>query len=149
VLTSIRSHCKTLLTRRCPQNRVGGILGEVVQRAARRDAVAAEILPALEQLVATKPQVLSSSNPTAFCHPPTPLCPPQLGTITEADLAGEFELVFSSSVAGVPFLEGFFPNKEILSFDLEEAAPLSPLSVGPPVLGRNSSRFRVNCDGCA
>ncbi|KAJ1477687.1 hypothetical protein T484DRAFT_2023656 [Baffinella frigidus] len=76
----------------------GAELGDIVQRAALRRAEAAEILPALEELLATKPQ---------------------LGAIGEEDIAGEFELVFSSAVANVPFLKGFFPNKEILSFDLQ------------------------------
>jgi hypothetical protein len=36
-------------------------LGDIVQRAAMRRAEAAEILPALEELLATKPQVIASS----------------------------------------------------------------------------------------
>lgn len=51
----------------------GAELGDIVQRAALRRAEAAEILPALEELLATKPQVvarpLPRGQPSLRTHP--------------------------------------------------------------------------------
>ena len=40
---------------------------------------------------------------------------------TAADLAGTWELVFSSAAAKIPLLDGYMPNRELLTWDLKAA----------------------------
>ena len=84
----------------------------LTQCAIRRDIPAASILRALEAVEA-KPAGLPVSND---------------------DLAGTWELIFSSAAARVPFVNGYMPNRELLTWDLDarrldlaiETLPLLP-----------------------
>jgi hypothetical protein len=84
----------------------------LTQCAIRRDAPAASILRALEAVEA-KPAGLP---------------------VRRDNLAGTWELVFSSAAARVPFVDGYMPNRELLTWDLDarrldltiETLPLLP-----------------------
>jgi len=43
----------------------------------------------------------------------------------QAVVEGTYELVFTSALAGVPFLDGFMPTREILTFDFEQKREMS------------------------
>eukprot|EP00293_Proteomonas_sulcata_P008149 CAMPEP_0184307054 /NCGR_PEP_ID=MMETSP1049-20130417/15896_1 /TAXON_ID=77928 /ORGANISM="Proteomonas sulcata, Strain CCMP704" /LENGTH=142 /DNA_ID=CAMNT_0026619449 /DNA_START=194 /DNA_END=619 /DNA_ORIENTATION=+ len=71
---------------------------EIVQRASVKTIEGSLVLSALENLEKEAPSV---------------------GKISDGDLAGEYELVFSSALVKIPIINGFMPNKEIITFDLE------------------------------
>jgi len=41
-------------------------------------------------------------------------------TISPTHVEGKFELVFTSTLAGVPFIDGYMPNREVISFDYQK-----------------------------
>ena len=40
-------------------------------------------------------------------------------TAAAADLSGQHELIFSSAIANFPIVQGYMPNKEVITFDLD------------------------------
>ena len=84
---------------------------KVVASCARdRGQTAAAVLEALDALRSARP------------------CPP-----TAASFRGTWELVFTSSIAAVPFLGGYMPNREILVWDLDRGVLDLEIETLPPL----------------
>ena len=82
----------------CSVANAGDNVAEVLIRCAQlKSAPAAAVLQALEAVDAN-PRGLPASR---------------------ADIQGDWELIFSSAAAKVPFIDGYMPNREILKWDLD------------------------------
>jgi hypothetical protein len=97
----------------CSALQSGGAAQTIVRCALSREPPASTVLSALEEIES---------------------CPLGL-PVARDDLAGhQWELIFSSAAANVPFIDGYMPNREILTWDLDaqrleleiETLPLIP-----------------------
>ena len=91
----------------------GGAAQTIVRCALSREPPASSVLSALEEVES---------------------CPLGL-PVVRGDLVGhQWELIFSSAAANVPFIDGYMPNREVLTWDLDanrleleiETLPLIP-----------------------
>lgn len=89
------THPRLAAVRCCAE--AAGAAAAVTRCAVKRDAPAAEVIDALDELE---------------------IQPVGLPAVA-SDLDGQWELIFSSAAAKVPFIDGYMPNREVLTWDLE------------------------------